>query len=316
MSSRQSSFRLFRIAGINVYLHWSWFLVALYEIRGRSQYSSMVWNVVEYLALFAIVLTHEFGHALACRQVGGQANRIMLWPLGGVAYVNPPERTGAQLWSIAAGPLVNVALIPLLMAALYAARVAALPSASPDAYLLLQSVLKINIGLLVFNILPVYPLDGGQILRSLLWFVLGRGRSLMVATVIGFLGVIALVALAVHSLSIWPALIAAYMLMNCWSGLRYALQLMKLDKLSRRQEYSCPACGAHPPAAPVWTCDQCTEKFDAFATANQCPLCGVVHRNAMCVDCRTMSPMAAWSRRTVAAPPPLVASATVSVPQS
>lgn len=315
MPSRQSSFRLFRIAGINVYLHWSWFLVALYEIQGRSQYSSMVWNIAEYLALFAIVLTHEFGHALACRQVGGQANRIMLWPLGGVAYVNPPERAGAQLWSIAAGPLVNVVLIPVLAGALYAARVTGLPSASPDAYQLLHSVLYIDIGLLLFNILPVYPLDGGQILRSLLWFVLGRGRSLMVATVIGFLGVIALVALAVYSRSIWTALIAGYMLMNCWSGLRYALQLMKLDKLSRRQEYSCPACGAHPPAGPVWTCDQCTEKFDPFATASQCPTCGVVHANTMCVDCRRMSPIAAWSRRTVAVPP-LVSSAAVSVSES
>ena len=57
---------------------------------------------------------HEFGHALACRQVGGSANQIILWPLGGVAYVNPPQRPGATLWSIAAGPLVNVALLPVL----------------------------------------------------------------------------------------------------------------------------------------------------------------------------------------------------------
>ena len=61
---------------------------------------------------FLIVLLHEFGHALACRQVGGTANQIVLWPLGGVAYVNPPQRPGATLWSIAAGPLVNVALLP------------------------------------------------------------------------------------------------------------------------------------------------------------------------------------------------------------
>lgn len=76
MPSRQSSFRLFRIAGIDVYLHWWWFLAALYEIRGRSQYSSMVWNIAEYLALFAIVLTHEFGHALACRQVGAKQTAL------------------------------------------------------------------------------------------------------------------------------------------------------------------------------------------------------------------------------------------------
>src|SRR5579862_325287 len=107
-SKVQGSIHLFKVAGVDLYLHWSWFFVALYEIQSRrGQYSSVTWNVLEYLALFAIVLMHEFGHALACRQVGGTANRILLWPFGGVAYVNPPQRPGATLWSIAAGPLVN-----------------------------------------------------------------------------------------------------------------------------------------------------------------------------------------------------------------
>src|SRR5213078_4291206 len=67
--------------------------------------------------LFAIVLLHEFGHALACRQVGGRADRILLWPLGGVAFVDPPPRAGAMLWSIVAGPLVNVLLAPVTIGA-------------------------------------------------------------------------------------------------------------------------------------------------------------------------------------------------------
>jgi Zn-dependent protease len=107
MNSRSGSIHLFRFAGIDLFLHWSWFLVAAYEINGRARtYSSLTWNVLEYLALFLIVMLHEFGHALA-HQVGGIANRITLWPMGGVAYVNPPPRPGATLWSIAAGPLVN-----------------------------------------------------------------------------------------------------------------------------------------------------------------------------------------------------------------
>src|SRR5271157_1084201 len=115
-TSRQGSIHLFRFAGVDVFLHWSWFLVALFEINARAgKYSSIVWNVLEYLALFLIVLIHEYGHALACRQVGGRANQIVLWPLGGVAYVDPPPRPGATLWSIAAGPLVNVALFPILL---------------------------------------------------------------------------------------------------------------------------------------------------------------------------------------------------------
>src|SRR5437588_3428631 len=163
-SMRQGSIHLFRIAGVDVFLHWSWFLVAAFEISGRTRtYSSLSWNILEYLALFSIVLLHEYGHALACRQVGGIANRIVLWPLGGVAYVDPPPRPGATLWSIAAGPLVNVALLPVLGAVYVFGRSAGWSHDLPDVYRLVRAVHWINVGLLVFNILPIYPLDGGQI---------------------------------------------------------------------------------------------------------------------------------------------------------
>src|SRR6202046_3764984 len=132
--SRARSFRLFRLAGIDVFLNWSWFLVAVFEIEARKgSYSTVVWNGLEYLALFLIVLMHEFGHAMACRQVGGTADHIMLWPFGGVAYVNPPQRPGATLWSIAAGPLVNVVLAPLLFAAAMASDAAGWAQTMPDA---------------------------------------------------------------------------------------------------------------------------------------------------------------------------------------
>jgi Zn-dependent protease len=190
-TSAQGSFRLFRFSGIDVFLHWSWFVVALFEINWRNRsYSSIGWNVAEYLALFMIVMVHEFGHALACRQVGGTANRIVLWPLGGVAYVDPPPRPGATLWSIVAGPLVNVVFIPILLGLGYLSRDMGWSRAFPNFHALLHAVWVINLVLLAFNILPIYPLDGGQILRSLLWFVFGRARSLLIATVLGFVGVI------------------------------------------------------------------------------------------------------------------------------
>src|SRR6202140_1222074 len=110
----RGTIRLFRVAGIQVYLHFTWFLVAALEVTNFSRrYHAPIMGLLEYLALFLIVLLHEFGHAFACRQTGGQADRIMLWPLGGVAFVSPPQRPGAYLWSIAAGPLVNVILFPL-----------------------------------------------------------------------------------------------------------------------------------------------------------------------------------------------------------
>ena len=243
----QGSIHLFRIKGIDVYLNWTWFLVALFEIQARKgRYSSIIWNVIEYLALFAIVLTHEFGHALACRSVGGTADNIMLWPLGGVAYVNPPQRPGATLWSIAAGPLVNVVLAIPLALAFWTARSLDWRASNPDGYRLIVAILFTNIVLLVFNILPIYPLDGGQILRSLLWYPLGRARSLLVASSLGFFGVAGLIALALWTQSIWTGLIAAYAGMNCWNGFKTARALRNLEKIPRRQGFACPSCRTAP----------------------------------------------------------------------
>src|ERR1700689_4668589 len=226
MPSHQGSIRLFRFAGIDLYLHFSWFLVAVYEIQSRKgNYSSITWNVLEYLALFLIVMLHEFGHALACRQVGGRANQIVLWPLGGVAYVDPPPRPGATLWSISAGPLVNVVLIPILFVLVILGRSVGWAEPMPDLYQLVRAISFINLGLLVFNILPIYPLDGGQIIRSLLLFVLGRPRSLMVATVFGLVGVVVFIGLAVWRQALWLGAIALFMAMSCWGGLKHAMAL-------------------------------------------------------------------------------------------
>ncbi len=220
--TNQGSIRLFRVFGITVFLHWSWFAVAAYEFQTRygifasHAYSSVLWNVFEYLGLFAIVLLHEFGHSLACRQVGGQADRIVLWPLGGVAYVAPPQRPGAMLWCIAAGPLVNVALIPVFYYGVSE------PKSFQDFELLLQNLGSINILLLIFNLLPVYPLDGGQILRSLLWFAIGPVKSLLVATSIGFVGVAGMAYWAITAESIWIGIMAFFMFVSCRAAWRHA----------------------------------------------------------------------------------------------
>ena len=294
-SVRQGSIHLFRLAGVDLYLHWSWFLVAAYEIQSRSgRYSSIAWNVLEYLALFAIVLTHEFGHSLACRQVGGTADQIVLWPLGGVAYVNPPQRPGAMLWSIAAGPLVNVALFPVLIVAVMTTRSMGWPQAMPDAFQLLRAILWINTSLLVFNILPIYPLDGGQILRSLLWFVLGRGRSLMVATIIGLIGIVGLVGLALLMHSLWIGAISAFMLMNCWSGLKQAQQLIRMARLPRRQGFACPSCRTAPPLGAYWQCSSCGQRFDTFETRGVCSHCSVRFASTRCLDCGEQHPLNDW----------------------
>jgi len=294
-SARGGSIRLFQFAGVDVFLHWSWFLVAVYEIQSRpGRYSSIGWNVAEYLTLFLIVTLHEFGHAMACRQVGGTANRIVLWPLGGVAYVDPPARPGATLWSIAAGPLVNVALLPVLGGLYFFGRSAGWAETMPDLYKLVTAVVAIDVVLLVFNMLPIYPLDGGQILRSLLWFVMGRGRSLMVATVLGFVGVAGFIGLALWRQSLWYGVLAVFMLMNCWGGLQHARALLQLAKLPRRDGFACPSCRTAPPVGNYWKCGRCGQPFDTFATRAACPQCGTQFDVTKCMDCGKSHALNEW----------------------
>ena len=227
MPTREGALQLFRIAGINVYVHWTWFLAAVYFINERKpEYLSPIFAIADYLILFLIIMMHEFGHALSCRQVGGSAHDIILHPLGGVAYVDPPHRPGAYLWSIAAGPLVNAALVPILWGLKAYAAAQYFPGASPnyimavrpiwpDPYTLIYYIYVTNWVLLIFNLLPVYPMDGGRILQSLLWYRVGYRRALLAATTVGFVGCAALGALAVYNDSIWLGILTFFFFMNC-----------------------------------------------------------------------------------------------------
>jgi len=293
-SNLAGSVRLFQVGGINVYVHWSWLIVAYIELQFRTNYyQSTFWNVIEYLSLFGIVLLHEFGHALACRQVGGEANQIVLWPLGGIAFVNPPQRPGPVLWSIAAGPLVNVVLVPITVALmLWSEQAGAGVDSDMDRYLF--ELFRINLGLLIFNMLPIYPLDGGQILQALLWFVIGRANSLRVASVIGILGAAGFVMLAIAWRNVWIGILAAFMGLRSVAGIQQAGMLAKLLTLPRRPEARCPSCGANPPIGEVWTCGQCGRAFDTFAQQATCPGCGGRFERTACVDCQQSHPLAAW----------------------
>jgi tetratricopeptide (TPR) repeat protein/Zn-dependent protease len=243
------SLRLFRVFGITVYLHWSWFVVAFFLIGYPYfakdadsfwlKFDFIGWSVAAYVALFAVVLVHEFGHALACRQVGGKAERIILWPLGGLALVQPPPRPGAMLWTAAAGPLVNVVLLPITALAALLGYAAGLSHELPDAEHFLIVVAFINATLLAFNLLPIFPLDGGQILHALLWFVMGRGRSLVVSGVIGLIGAAGF-ALAGLKWDPWLLVLAGFMGLVALVGLRQGRLLVRiqpgLDLLNRAND--------------------------------------------------------------------------------
>ena len=284
---------LFRAFGIKVSLHWSWFLVAMWQIQDRRQhYSSIYWNIAEYVALFVIVLLHEFGHALACKSVGGVADRIVLWPLGGVAFVNPPQRAGAYLWSIVAGPLVNVLLLPLTV---YAIMTIGRRGVGSNFDQLLYDVGEMNAVMLIFNLLPVFPLDGGQIFRGLLWFIFGPVRSLQAASIVGIVGAVALAGgMFLWVQSFWILLIAAFLVMQSLAGLKSASRMLAMRRVPRHDEYACPGCGESPPAGPAWRCERCGQPVDAFVTSAVCPTCGLVNQTTPCLWCGEAFPPERW----------------------
>ncbi len=284
---------LFRVFGITVFVHWAWLVVAVIEVRYRSDaYNHLFWNVLEYLSLFGIVLLHEFGHSLACRSVGGQADRILLWPLGGAAFVDPPQRPWPVLWSIAAGPLVNVALIPVTLAVLYAAPLL-FPQAPPDLGFYLETMALINLGLLLFNLLPIYPLDGGQILRALLWFAMGPHRSLSIAASIGLIASVVGFVAALTAGEWWLMLIAIFTIMTCSGGLMVARTMARVARAPRYPNVICPNCGEHAPQLEIWNC-KCGKPLDVFACRGQCPKCGRVHEKMLCPLCSKYAPLVAW----------------------
>jgi uncharacterized protein (TIGR03067 family) len=296
------SIRVFRVAGIDVSLHWSWLLFAVLRLQaseandsfGFAHYDSQVWYAVEYLALFGVVLLHEFGHVLACRSVGGIANHITLWPLGGIAFVDPPARPAAVLWSIAAGPLVNLLLLAPTTGIWIMCRAAGCQDTAPDLYRFAASLVWMNVYLLLFNMLPIYPLDGGKILQALLWFVMGRARSLLVATAIGLLTALGLLIVAIVERSLVWSIMAGLGLLFSLLGFQGARALIRTLAAPRRKEAACSACGAMPPTGNFWVCLRCWAMFDVFAASGNCPNCNTPLAAVLCPDCGRGRPFKDW----------------------
>lgn len=236
---RHGSFKLFEAFGISVFVHWSWFIVAaiffqMQATSGGGWFDNPYWFLLLYVTLFGIVTLHEFGHALACLSVGGKANTIVLWPLGGIAFVQPPNRPGAVLWSIAAGPLVNLLLVPVTVALLLIFVLPVAPEQRTDAHTFLMAVTATNLILLIFNMLPIYPLDGGQIVQSLLWFVIGKARSLQVVSVIGLIAAVPLGLFMAFGMRSWIGVfIACFIAWQAYNGYRTAQLMVAYEKQTR-----------------------------------------------------------------------------------
>ncbi len=167
-----------RLAGIPISIHPLWLVIvalitwslgsAYYpdEVSGIAPVSAYALGLASALLLFASILLHELGHAIVARRYGVQIEGIELWLLGGVAKMKgAAHEPGEELRFALAGPGVTTAIALVFLLAL-----AILPSSTPDAVTaLLAYQAMINAAILVFNMLPAFPLDGGRVLRAMLW---------------------------------------------------------------------------------------------------------------------------------------------------
>jgi Zn-dependent protease/predicted transcriptional regulator len=177
---------LFKLAGFQVGLDWSWFILAVliswtlasgvfpfyYPGLAPAAYWSM--GVIAALGLFASIVLHELGHALVARRHGLPIRRITLFIFGGVAEMEAePERPAVEFWVAIAGPIVSflVGLGCWLLLQAAGGAGAGVPVVGVLAYLA-----TINIILATFNLVPAFPLDGGRILRAILWYWKGSLR--------------------------------------------------------------------------------------------------------------------------------------------
>lgn len=173
-----------RIAGIPVSIHWTLLVIAAFDAIDAIRAGLPWWWLPVLLLVPPLsVLLHEFGHAGAARLAGGSCDRIVLWMFGGAAMCAAPPRPWHQFAVAAAGPLVSLLLAAGCM--LGVAFLAGRPSTDVGGAFAAAGVLGallaytagFNLMLLLFNLLPCYPLDGGRMLRSLLWPMVGRVRA-------------------------------------------------------------------------------------------------------------------------------------------
>jgi Zn-dependent protease len=221
------SIRVGRLAGIPIGVQPLWIvIVALITLSlGAAYYPNQVpgltpavaygLGLLSALLLFASILLHELGHAVVARRHGVEIEEIDLWLLGGVARMKGyPKTAGDELRFALAGPGVT-----LLIAAVFWAIAAALPSSASTASAVIEYQAFVNTAILVFNLLPAFPLDGGRVARALIWARTGDlNRATEVAASIGqwlgwvMIGLGFLAALAGGIGGIWLALIGFFVI--------------------------------------------------------------------------------------------------------
>jgi Zn-dependent protease len=211
------SFKLGRILGIDVHIHYTFLLLLgfiglAHWMAGRSLVFALV-GLLFFLGLFVCVLLHEYGHALAARKYGIATRDITLLPIGGLARLERmPEKPSQELVVALAGPLVNVIIAGgLALGLTLTGKWQPWTTLTTTSGNLAERLLVVNVFLVLFNLLPAFPMDGGRVLRSLLAMRMDYARATRIAArigqgmafVFGFVGLFVNPMLLLIALFVW-----------------------------------------------------------------------------------------------------------------
>lgn len=183
--------KLGNFAGIDVYVH-ATFLLLIGWVGYSHWLENQLWSevfsgILFILALFACVVLHEYGHALTARKYGIKTRDITLYPIGGVARLERmPEKPVEELWVALMGPAVNVVIAAALFTFLYLTNsLVPLSDLTVASGSFLERLMMINISLVLFNLIPAFPMDGGRVLRAFLAMRMDYVRATQIAATIG-----------------------------------------------------------------------------------------------------------------------------------
>src|SRR3954462_3546396 len=214
------SFKIGRFSGIDVRVHWTFFLLlAFFAFVGYQTSGSVAGALTAtavIVALFICVLLHEFGHSLVAQRLDLVVRSITLLPIGGVSNLESlPEKPSEEVEITLAGPLVNVVLAPIFFGV--GLLLGAEPRMPTDLFTGIGSVGQfffylgyLNVVLAIFNLIPAFPLDGGRVLRTLLTTRLGAVRATDVSSVVGQLFAIAFFLIGLLGGNFLLALVAVF----------------------------------------------------------------------------------------------------------
>jgi Zn-dependent protease len=195
------SINLFRLFGIQLAVHASFLLLLAYYGWRGWQYGGpqgMLWSIGLIVLFFVCVVLHELGHSLTARRFGVKVPRILLLPIGGMAEMEQiPRRPSTELLITIAGPAVNFVIVALLLPLVWRETLGLVEPADFSLRDILAQLVWANLIMGTFNLLPVFPMDGGRIFRALLAYRLPYLRATWWAVTVGRVLALVFAALAV-----------------------------------------------------------------------------------------------------------------------